>query len=132
MTICLLLCSCSSHTLEDYREEGEGLTHALLETFQSIHTKEQLIAYLPRLQNLFDQLAEVMLAAETLKQLHPELEDKEVAFQSELSDQLCVELNRLYQMESGRALIEKSQETALQRLQTYTTSGQIVNVPQTD
>ena len=37
----------------------------------------------------------------------------------ELSDQLRIELNRLYEMEGGRNIIEKCQESALRRLDSF-------------
>lgn len=111
----LFLPGCASSTLEDYHEEGENMIYSLTEHLQKIRTKEQLIAALPQLQTQFSQLVEVMLAAENLKK-HSKESTPEINY--ELSDKLRFEISRLYQIEGGRAWIEKSQEKALLRLET--------------
>jgi hypothetical protein len=72
------------------------------------------------LQRLFDRLVDVMIAAEEFALAHPGQEKGELTQRNhELSDQLRVELNRLYRVEGGRQTIEKCQEKALHRLDAF-------------
>lgn len=115
--VMLILTGCSPRSQEDFREEGEGLTRSLIQELQAIHTREQLLAASNRLQRLFDQLVNVMIAAEEFHALHGEQDKGELTQRNhDLSDQLRVELNRLYCLEGGRQMIEKCQENALHRL----------------
>jgi hypothetical protein len=116
---CLFLYGCSSHTLADYQEEGKSILYSITQQLQKIHTREQLITAGPELQKQFNQLVDVMLAAEAFKQKSKNLEEIEITVNHELSDLLRIEINRLYQIEGGRALIEKSQESALHRLEMW-------------
>jgi hypothetical protein len=109
---------CTPHSLEEFEEEGEGVMRALIEELQAIHNREQLLAASGRLQKQFDRLVDIMIAAKEFSRSHPDLE-KEESIQHELSDQLRIELNRLYQLEGGRQIIEKSQEKALHRLDAF-------------
>ena len=87
---------------------------------QAIHTREQLLASTSNLQRLFNRLANLMIAAEDFSISHPEQEKGPLRWQNhDLSDQLRVELNRIYRLEGGRQILEKSQENALQRLDAF-------------
>lgn len=115
--VTLLLTGCGPRSQEDFREEGEGLTRSLIQELQAIHTREQLLMASSRLQRLFDQLVNSMIAAEEFHALHPEQDKGELTQRNhDLSDQLRLELNRLYRLEGGRQMIEKCQENALHRL----------------
>jgi len=114
---CLFLCSCGPRNLDDYAEEGEGIVRSLIQDLKIIHTREQLLAAASELQRQFEKLGAVMVAAEDFASAHPEA-DRGISqrFNHDLSDQLRVELNRLYRLEGGRQIIEKSQEKALFQL----------------
>lgn len=115
--IILLVSGCTSQTLDDYHEQGEEITISLTETLKKIRTREQLIVAVPRLQVFFNELVVTMIAAENFEQVHPSEADWTV--NQEVSTALLQELNRLYQLEGGKALIEKSQENALQQLEQW-------------
>lgn len=116
----LILAGCKSLTLEDFREEGEGVTRSLIQTLQTIHNRDQLLAASERIEYLFDRLVSVMIEAATFYDSLPEEEKGETLRSSyDLSDPLRLELNRLYRLEAGRTLIEKCQERPLQRLDAF-------------
>src|SRR5208282_3638942 len=105
----------STHSLDDFQEEGEGITRSLVKELQKIETREQLLAASGELQRHFDRLAMIMIRAKEFQSAHPNLE-KSPGPNYELSDQLRVELNRLYLLEDGRQIIEKSQEKAFAQI----------------
>ncbi|WP_158021734.1 hypothetical protein [Candidatus Protochlamydia naegleriophila] len=113
----LLMTGCSPRSLEDFKEEGEGITRSLIQELQKIRSRDQLVASTGRLQRLFDELVLVAIAAREFHHTHQELEMIELTLTDhELSDRLRVELNRIYRFEGGRQIIEKCQEAALNRL----------------
>lgn len=93
---------------------------SLIGELQSIRTRDQLLASTAKLKRLFERLVDLMIAAENFKLAHPEL-DKGLSAgpNHELSDQLRIELNRLYRMDGGRQIVEKYQEKALHRLDAF-------------
>lgn len=113
-----ILNSCGQRSHEEFREEGEAITRSLVKELKNIYTREELLHSADSLGIQFTRLANVMMAAEEFCLKHPEQERCELGLSNrELSDQLRVELNRLYLIEGGRQIIEKTQENALYRLQ---------------
>lgn len=114
------LSGCGSRSLEDFQEEGEGVVRSLIQEFKSIHTRQDLIRSSMVLQKLFDRLVTVMIAAEEFSLSKCEKGDEfDLEINYELNDQLRIELSRLYRLEGGRQIIEKSQEKALYRLDAF-------------
>jgi hypothetical protein len=112
--------SCTPHSLDEFEEEGEGVIRSLIQELQGIHSREQLVAASGRLQRQFDRLVNVIIAAEEFCYSHPGFDKGEfLQLNHELSDQLRIELNRLYRFEGGRQIIEKCQEKALHRLDAF-------------
>lgn len=115
-TIVLLFATaCRAKSPEYFLAQGRSINHELLAEMQAIDDLDGLIEALPRLQRHFGRLVDVMLEAKKWQAKH------KAAWQTtredqQLSMQLKEELARLYEMPSARALIEKSQETALLRL----------------
>lgn len=115
-----LLTSCGRQSLEDFREEGEGITRSLTQELRSIHSRDELILHFPRLKKHFDELVNVMISAREFQEKYPK--SIEVPLEKgnhDISDRLRVELNRIYQIEGGRELVEKAQEQALNRLDAF-------------
>lgn len=120
LNLLLIATSCGSRSFEDFEEEGEGVIRSLIQELKAIHTREQLLAASGKLQRQFDRLTSIMIAAEEFGLSHPELDREEhLRLNHELSDQLRVELNRLYRLEGGRQIIEKCQERALYQLDAF-------------
>jgi hypothetical protein len=118
--ILLMTTSCGPRSFEDFQEEGAGVVRSLIQELQSIHTREQLLGASGALQRQFDRLTSIMIAAEEFGFAHPELERGEFSHHPhDVSDQLRIELNRLYHLEGGRQIIEKCQENALLRLDAF-------------
>jgi hypothetical protein len=119
--LCLLMTTagCGPRSLDDFQEEGEGVIRSLIQELKAIHTRDELIAAQGRLQRQFDRLVSIMIAAEEFSLSHAEQGKGEVPANHDLSDQLRVELNRLYRLEGGRQIIEKCQEKALYRLDAF-------------
>ncbi len=116
----LVLSACGSHSLEDFREEGESITRSLIKELQTIRTRDDLVQIAPRLQKLFDRLVDTIVTAREFLDKYPKLEIEEFSQKNhDLSDQLRIELNRIYCIEGGRELIEKCQESALHRLDAF-------------
>jgi len=115
-----LLSSCGSRSLEDYREEAEEVTHSLIIQLDQIHTRDQLLARSAKLKRLFNDLVSVIIASQEYRQKQfargvPPLSENNHL----LSDQLYEELNRIYAIDGCRAIIEKCQEEALNRLDAF-------------
>lgn len=116
----ILLVGCRSRSLEDFKEEGEGIIRSLIQTLQSIHTREQLLASSETLESLFDRLVTVMIDATIFYDALSDSQKIEAVRPFyDLSESLRLELNRLYHLEEGQALIEKYQDRPLQRIDAY-------------
>ncbi len=95
--------------------QGRALNQELLSELQGVDELDDLIRAFPRFQGLFGRLVDVMIDAKKWQTAHkiswnPTEEDHQ------LSLELAYELERLYQIPAARALLEKSQEVALLRL----------------
>lgn len=110
---------CGRRSLEDFRAEGETVSRALILELSKIRTREQLIASGSRLQRLFNDLTDLMIAAHEFRQKHKETEKIDLPANLELNNLLRNELNRIYKIEGGRQLIEKFEEQALHRLDSF-------------
>lgn len=103
-------CGCGLTTFADLRCEGEAQTKKLVKELRSIETKEELQKKLPSLRKRFNQIAELLIEAQKVP--YQECEP------SAASEELFIELARLYEMPGGRELIETAQSQAVLRLYT--------------
>lgn len=118
--IFLLLTSCGSNSLDDFRDEGEQISKSLVKEFHSIDSRDQLIQSSPRIKKLFDELVSVMIAVREYQGRHMEEGLLELTHKNHLiSDRLRIELERVYGFEGGRDLVERLQAEALERLDAY-------------
>lgn len=116
----VFLTACGSRSLDDFREEGEGITRSLIKELESIRNRQELLQAAPRLQKRFDSLVDVMIRSKEYKEKYSKIDLLDLPKKDhELSDQLRVELNRIYNMEGGRKIIEKCQEVSLHRLDAF-------------
>ena len=107
--IFLLLSSCGPSTFEDLRIEGEAQTRKLAEELQAIESKEDLQKALPELKKRFNKIADLLVDVKKF----PKKGSLEESFASE---QLFIELARIYEMPGGRELVESSQRHAIHKL----------------
>jgi hypothetical protein len=116
----LFFCSCGSRSLEDFREEGEAISTLLVKELNRVHTRDQLLQSSPKLKQLFGSLVDVIIAAHEYREHQDSIETLEFSSQSlYVSECLRAELNRVYQVEGARSIVEKCQEHALHRLDGY-------------
>jgi hypothetical protein len=104
----LLAIACGPTTLPDLRIEGESETKKLAFELRALETKEDLQRAAPKLRKKFNRLAEILIKVSRFS--------KEAAEPSFASEQLFVELARLYEIPGGREIIEKAQLEAVQKL----------------
>ncbi len=100
---------CEPATLEDLRVEGEVQTKKLALELKRVESKEDLQKALPQLRKRYHKIADLLLKA---KQFPPQESPDSAA-----SEELFVELARLYEMAGGRELIEMAQIEAEKKLQ---------------
>src|SRR5438477_48224 len=118
----ILLCSCGTASLEEFREQGDVVVHALIQELNAIHKRDQLVRSSPKLKRLFGDLVDLMIDAQNYRERHPDEEISELSLHNHLvSDQLRAEINRIYRIEGARPILEKCQEEALLRLDAYET-----------
>ena len=111
----IFVVACSHKSPDYFLAQGRSINQELLEEMQQIDDLDGLIEALPRMQKLYGRLVDVIVEAKKWQIRHktswqPTSED------TALSQQLSRELERLYQMPTARAILEKAQETALIRL----------------
>lgn len=113
----LSLISCGSHTLQDFREEGERITQEIIDELQQIYSREDLISSEASLELLFNKLASVMIRARECKDKYPSEETLSFSEKNrQQSERLRNELNRIYLFDGAREIIERCQEDGLNRL----------------
>jgi len=115
----IFLTGCSQSSLDDYREEGVVITYSLIKELHKIKNRQQLLESSAKLEGLFNELVDVMIAAQEFKQKNMTGEESHHKVHLEISDGLRIELTRLYQIEGSRQIIEKYEEHAMQRLDLY-------------
>jgi hypothetical protein len=118
--------SCSFSALEDFRAEGEAVSREITLELTHIRSRDDLLVHAPRLQELFNRLVDIILAAEAFREEHPEvslvLPDSQ---NTAISDHLRIELNRVLHLEGGREVIDRTQEAALNRLDLFEKSKRL-------
>jgi hypothetical protein len=123
MRVCLLalllLASCGPNSLDDYHREGEARCRKLVKELRAIHTQEELVLAQPRLRQHFNQLVTLMIAARKYQYTHHEECPLLPAEEDVPTQDLFVELRRIYAMEGGKEAIERAQKEALIKLDAF-------------
>lgn len=118
--ICLFLSGCGSKTALEFHEEGNGITRSIVRELKAVQTRKELVQACPKLKKLFNDLVTVIISAQEFQLKHPEYTDEELdKTERGISEELRVELNRIYKIDGARELIEKCQEEALFRLDAF-------------
>jgi len=116
--ILILLIGCDPGSMEEYRYEGESVSRLLCNDLVKIESTGDLKAQAPKLKKKFVQLTELMIKAKKHQLMHPEeVQIREVNMY--LSDQLKMELMRLYQIEGCQMVIEDLQRESLHKLDLF-------------
>ncbi len=118
--LCLLLffCSCSPNSAQEFQKEGETHCRNLVLELQKIEDREQLIAAEHKLKKQFEELIDLIIEAREYQQ--KQIDSDEAAFEENgFEAPLEKELRRIYTIEGGREVIERTQQEALVRLDAY-------------
>ncbi|MEC7839471.1 MAG: hypothetical protein VX777_05490 [Chlamydiota bacterium] len=115
-----LLSSCSSSSPDTYRDEGRSINKSIVKQLQKIHSRSDLIDASTELEGLFNKLVDVMIQSRKYQESGSLAETLPLSKNDHLlSDKLREELNRIYRIPGAKKLIEKSQQSALTRLDIY-------------
>ncbi len=116
----LLLYSCSPNSSEEFYREGKTRCQVLVASLKKIENREQLLRSEPILKKQFESLVNLMIEAREFQQEHLDNDEGEYLFPERSGDdQLEEELRRIYSIEGGREIIERTQQEALVRLDAY-------------
>jgi len=113
LLLILILTGCQSSTLEEFKAEGQNKVHALSEEFRKIKTRDELLDAEERLKACYRDIAASMFAASDWKDQHPG-EEFPILTETDrkLSENVRLELIRLYRIEGGKEILEKCQRQA--------------------
>ena len=114
----LILISCGPNSLEDFQKEGESFSRRLANELKEIQSRDELAKAAPHLKTRFNELVDLVIAAQTYADRHLD----ECLFdptENPYSNELRLQLERLYRLEGGREMIEKAQKEALIRLDAF-------------
>jgi hypothetical protein len=106
---CLFLVGCSPATLQDLRFEAEAETRKLTAELRGISNCEDLQKSMPKLKKRYTKMALLVQQARQWKE-EPEPEP------SLASEELFIQLARLYEIPGAKPLIEAAQQEALRVL----------------
>ncbi len=116
LLLLLFLAGCAPSSLEDYQREGSALCRQLAVDLQKIHNREELARALPQIEKQFEKFVDLMIEARTFQQKHPE--DASL-YESDESEILRAQLQRVCALEGGLDAMEKAQREALLRLDAF-------------
>ena len=116
----LLLCSCSPNSSADFQHEGEARCRVLTKELKKIENREQLLRAEPQLKKHFETLVDLMISAREFQRNHFDDVSQDAAYEENSAEiVLEEELRRIYAIEGGREVIERSQHEGLVRLDGY-------------
>ncbi len=116
----LTLSACSPSSNEDFREVGRSINRSLIKELQGIHTHDDLLNKLPRLEKQFNRLSDVMISAKKFQAMQSGSTYLPLSKEDhQISDQLRLELNRIFLISRGKEMIEKAQQQALDKLDRF-------------
>lgn len=108
------LTSCQSSNYEDFREKGRSKTRSLIAELKKNRTKDQLIEHEEDILRAFSEITSLMKAVQEFHESHPGLEPPPLTAEDrELSDQLRMELLRIYRLEGGKEIVDRCRENSL-------------------
>jgi hypothetical protein len=119
----ILLMACGPSSIEDFRREGQALSHSLAEDLKEVQTRSELAMITPKLKKKIEKLVDLMITAKLYQLKHPG-GGSDSEEERNFSDELLEELRRIYAMDGGRETIEKIQRDALLRLDAFDKSLQ--------
>jgi hypothetical protein len=116
----LVLCGCSPSSSQDFQKEGESLCRKLVVALQKVENTEDLQVMIPFFKKQFQALVTLIIQQRQFQDKFPEDEALEIPIANAgVNELLVIELQRIYQIEKGREIIEKAQKDALNRLDAF-------------
>ncbi len=100
---------CSPVTLEELRCQGEAETGKLAADLRKLETKEDLQKALPKIKKRFNRIGDILMEVRKFSNALPI--EPTVA-----SEELFIELSRLYELPGAQELIENAEEDAIRLL----------------
>ena len=115
-----LLCSCGPSSIEEYKSSAAAINRQIYQELKTVQTREELLSKQIFLKKKFIELAEVIIAAAEYSQKHPDTElNEQHGYPEHVASLLREELERIYQIDGCREIVEKSQEMGKEKLDTY-------------
>jgi DNA gyrase/topoisomerase IV subunit A len=113
----LISSGCTPSSMEEYRREGEALCRSFTHELQKIESREDLVRASPKIKQHYEEIVQLIIEAQNFKNVHSQ-EAIEAFETSDMlaSEELMMELKRIYRMEGGKELMENAQKEALFRL----------------
>lgn len=112
------MCACGPRSIDDFREEGNGVARSLIQELKQIHNREELVAAVPQIKIYFNKMITLMIQAEEWQKEH-QAEVPELTKENHLvCDELRAQLTRISQIDGAGDLLELCQTDALERLHT--------------
>lgn len=115
--ILLLVSACSPHSPEEFQQEGQAACEDLVNVLQTISSREELLDKEEVLKKKFESLVTLIVAASRVHEVEGQGDELDQGYPFRAaSHQLKTQLQRIYELEGGREIIERSQHEALVRL----------------
>jgi hypothetical protein len=109
-----LISACSSPSLADFRCQGEAETRRLTVLLKQVETKEGLQKTLPQVKKSLNRIADLLIE---VRQTRGEGEARSEP--SLASDELFIEMARLYEIPGARDLFEQASSEAIHKLDRF-------------
>lgn len=114
----VLITSCQSSSYEDFHENGRAKTRSLVAELRKIRTRDQLIENEAEIESALLDLALLLKRVENYQRLHPDAAPPALtAADHELSDELRVEILRIFRLDGGREVINRCRDKVQQSKQ---------------
>ena len=111
--------SCGPRSLNDFRQEGEGIAEDIVKELKQIHSTEEFPQHSIRLKKLFNKLVDVIIAAHEYKNTYSSANLDVDSSNYTASESLREQFVRIFKMEGGQEKLEKCEQEALNRLDAY-------------
>ena len=108
--IFLILFGCGPSSPKGFQAEGEAKCRELVFLLERVETRDDLLSIEPTLKKKFNEMANLLLAAEKYLQKHPNAKGLGA---NTYNDDLLYELKRIYEISEGREIIERAQKKPL-------------------
>lgn len=103
-----MLASCAGSGPDYYREQGTSLSKSLLLELKKVRTREEYLDRRINIEKLYFELQALIVEADKYLKAHPEIEMPLFTRQNqEISDNLQLELNRLFRLEGCPELLNE-------------------------